>query len=115
MDRSEPRPKLRQVQFTTADGKAFSAFVALTDEQWIDFLADDEPSLAPYKEHVLLVVRGEASEADQRAAAGAFRHLYTDMVIRDDPAKDAYRTGMCCLEGADYDLAINAFTEAIRA
>lgn len=75
-------PNLRIIKYHNGEGKPFTAFVALTHDQLVDFLSDENGNLEPYRQHVLLIVEGHNPSAkEHRDADHAFNHLYGSTAI----------------------------------
>ena len=70
--------RLRLIKYTL-EGKPYTAFIAMTDSEFSDALADDECNLAPYEKQIIRVVETyEPSEIELASAREAFRRFYTD-------------------------------------
>ncbi len=68
--------KLRRITYTTDTSKLYTAFVAMTDEEFAAFGASPEPDIRPYRDRSIHVVEGRPTPADIEAATLAFSHVY---------------------------------------
>lgn len=78
--------KLRLIKYTL-DGKPYTAFIAMTDSQFSDAIADDSNDLTRYERQIIRVVEShQPSDVELASVREAFRRFYTDA---KGPAKSA--------------------------
>ncbi len=77
---AKPSVELKLIRFNDGKGQPFSAFIAMTEDQWATFNQQETKNLKLFEDSILLLVEGHMpSGKDQADAQIAFKNRYASI------------------------------------
>ena len=74
---AETEMKLRSISYQAEGGKTYTAFTAMTDDEFEDFRRKNDKSLEPHRGNIVHLIEGDSpSEEDVTYARQAFQHRF---------------------------------------